>query len=88
MPTGVQHVLRAHEGGDTGYCIPCESPPSQRTRRSFKSVTTKHMASLRLPCTVGDNQARLDAGTEFDLPPFSPKGVEAGRAQAVVDRSI
>jgi len=49
------------------------------------------MASLRLLCTVGGNQARLDARTEFDLSPFLPKGrweVEAGRAQAVADRSI
>jgi hypothetical protein len=37
------------------------------------------MASLQLLCTVGGNQARLDARTEFEI--LAKGGVEAGRAR-------
>jgi len=41
--------------------------------KSFKSkvLTAKHRRSLQLLCTVGGNQARLDARSEFEI---SPKG--------------
>ena len=46
-----------------------------------KVLAAKHAASLQLLCTVGGNQARLDARTEFKNLERSPKGgVEAGRA--------
>jgi hypothetical protein len=44
-------------------------------------LVAKHTASLQLLCTVGGNQARLDARTEFKNLERSPKrGGEAGRA--------
>ena len=44
-------------------------------------LAAKHTASLQLLCTVGGNQARLDARTECKILELSPKGgVEAGRA--------
>jgi hypothetical protein len=46
-----------------------------------KVLAAKHTASLQLLCTVGGNQARLDARTEFKNLERSPKeGGEAGRA--------
>jgi len=45
-----------------------------------KVFAAKHTASLQLLCTVGGNQARLDARTEFkNLEPSLRGGVEAGR---------
>jgi len=48
------------------------------------------MASLRLLCTVGGNQARLDARSEFKISQRSPKGGgEAGRAiKCMLERMI
>ena len=40
----------------------------------------RHMRSLRLLCTVGGNQARSDARSEFKILERSPRGGEAGRA--------
>jgi len=46
-----------------------------------KVLTAKHTASLQLLYTVGGNQARLDARTEFEiLEPSLRGGVEASRA--------
>ena len=45
-----------------------------------KVLAAKHTASLQLLCTVGGNQARLDARTEFENLEPSLGGVEAGRA--------
>ena len=46
-----------------------------------KVLAAKHTASLKLLCTVGGNQARLDVRTEFkNLEPSAKGGVEAGRA--------
>jgi hypothetical protein len=55
-----------------------------------KALAAKHTASLQLLCTVGGNQARLDARTEFKILEPSPKGgVEAGRAHhCIVEDSI
>ena len=39
-----------------------------------KVLAAKHTASLQLLCTVGGNQARLDARTEFKILEPSPKG--------------
>ena len=57
------------------------------TSRYLMKITTlrvlaaKHTASLQLPCTVGGNQARLDARTEFKILERSSKeGGEAGHA--------
>ena len=51
------------------------------TAEIAKVLAAKHTASLQLLCTVGGNQARLDARTEFKILEPSPKGgVEAGRA--------
>ena len=57
------------------------------TSRHLMKITTlqvlaaKHTASLQLLCTVGGNQARLDARTEFKILEPSPKeGGEAGHA--------
>ena len=48
---------------------------------TLKVLAAKHTASLQLLCTVGGNQARLDARTEFkNLEPSPKGGVEAGRA--------
>ena len=48
-----------------------------------KVLAAKHTASLQLLCTVGGNQARLDARTEFEILELSPKGgVEAGHAHS------
>ena len=38
------------------------------------------MASLQLLCTVGGNQARLDARTKFEILERSSNGVEASCA--------
>jgi len=42
--------------------------------KSFKSkvLTAKHRRSLQLLCTVGGNQARLDARSEFEISPKGP----------------
>jgi hypothetical protein len=46
-----------------------------------KVLAAKHTASLQLLCTVGGNQARSDALSEFKILERLPKGgVEAGRA--------
>ena len=42
-------------------------------------LACSHRRSLQLLYTVGGNQARLDARSEFD---FRRGGVEAGRAQS------
>jgi len=39
--------------------------------RTAEVLAAKHTASLQLLCTVGGNQARLDARSEFEI---SPKG--------------
>ena len=39
-----------------------------------KVLTAKHTASLQLLCTVGGNQARLDARTKFKILERSLKG--------------
>jgi len=45
------------------------------------ALARSHSRSLQLLCTVGGNQARLDARTEFKiLEPSLKGGVEAGRA--------
>ena len=44
-----------------------------------------HSHSLQLPCTVGSNQARSHARSEFKILEPSPKGGgEAGRAQSCI----
>ena len=46
-----------------------------------KVLAAKPTTSLQLLCTVGGNQARSDACSEFKIPERSPKGGgEAGRA--------
>ena len=48
----------------------------------MKVLKAKHTASLQLLCTIGGNQARSDARSEFKILERSPKGGgEAGRAQ-------
>ena len=48
------------------------------TAEIAKVLAAKHTASLQLLCTVGGNQARLDARTEFEILERSLKGgVEA-----------
>ena len=48
-------------------------------------LAAKHTASLQLLCTVGGNQARSDARSEFEILEPSPKGgVEAGRAPSCI----
>ena len=55
---------------------------------SFKStrskvLAVKHTASLQLLCTVGGNQARSDARSEFKILEHSLRGgLEAGRAHS------
>ena len=50
-----------------------------------KVLAAKHTASLQLLCTVGGNQARLDARTEFEnLEPSLRGGVEAGRTHRCI----
>ena len=44
------------------------------TAEIAKVLAAKHTASLQLLCTVGGNQARLDARTEFKILEPSPKG--------------
>ena len=39
-----------------------------------KVLAAKHTASLQLLCTVGGNQARSDAHSEFEILERSPKG--------------
>ena len=48
--------------------------------QTAKVIAAKHTASLQLLCTVGDNQARLDVCTEFEISQRLLKGGEAGRA--------
>ena len=43
-------------------------------REQLQVLAAKHTASLQLLCTVGGNQARLDARTEFENLEPSPKG--------------
>ena len=46
-------------------------------------LVTRHRRSLRLLCTVGGDQARSDARSEFEILERSPKGGgEASRAQS------
>ena len=48
---------------------------------TLRVLAAKHTASLQLLCTVGGNQARLVARTEFKILERSPKeGGEAGHA--------
>ena len=44
------------------------------TAEIAKVLAAKHTASLQLLCTVGGNQARLDARTEFEILERSLKG--------------
>ena len=48
-------------------------------------LACRHMRSLQLLCTVGGNQARSDARTEFEILERSPKG-EGGKL--VVHRAV
>ena len=51
------------------------------TAEIVKVLVAKYTASLQLLRTVGGNQARLDARTEFEILELLAKGgVEAGRA--------
>ena len=50
------------------------------TRGIAKVLAAKHTASLQLLCTVGGNQARLDARTECKILERAKGGGEAGRA--------
>ena len=43
------------------------------TAEIAKLLAAKHAALLQLLCTVGGNQARLDARTEFEILERSPK---------------
>ena len=63
-----------------GNIVGVETLRRSRHCRS-KVLAAKHAASLQLLCTVGGNQARLDARTEFENLEHSLEwGVEAGRA--------
>jgi hypothetical protein len=57
-----------------------------------RDAAGSHTASLQLLCTVGGNQARLDARTECKILERSPKGGEAGHVHhckvAVEDKRI
>jgi hypothetical protein len=50
------------------------------SRATKKVLACSHRRSLRLLCTVGGDQARLDAYTEYKILERSLKGGEAGRA--------
>ena len=53
--------------------------------KQFQVLTAKHTASLQLLCTVGGNQARSDAHTEFKILEHSLRGgVEASRAHSCI----
>ena len=61
----------------------------QRSRHCWRLIArvlvAKHTTSLQLPSTIGGNQARSDARSEFEILEFSPKGgVEAGRAHSCI----
>ena len=45
--------------------------------RSQRFLQPSRTASLQLLCTVGGNQARSDARTEFEISQRSPKGGNA-----------
>ena len=47
----------------------------RKADRCPQVLAAKHTASLLLLCTVGSNQARLDARSEFKNLERSPKGV-------------
>ena len=52
-------------------------------------LACRHMRSLQLLCTVGSNQARLDARTEFEnLEPSLRGGVEAGRTYHCINYKL
>ena len=64
-----------------GNTVPVETSRylTKITTLSFKSVRSKvlaakHTASLQLLCTVGGNQASLDARTEFEITQRSLRG--------------
>ena len=65
-----------------------ESPPLNKLNEALspsesKVLTAKHIASLRLLCTVGGSQARLDVRTEFgSLAVLAKGGVKPVRALA------
>jgi len=48
-------------------------------RKQLEVLTAKHGRSLRLLCTVGGNQAKLNGVQKSQLP---WRGVEAGREQS------
>ena len=58
---------------------------ADRKSARSKVLAAKHTASLQLLCTVGGNQARLDARTEFKILERSPKG---GRVKLVINITI
>jgi hypothetical protein len=49
-------------------------PPTNSFRFLQPSIRLRYDALLQLLCTVGSNQARLDARTEFEISQRSPKG--------------
>src|SRR6266705_4989201 len=54
-----------------------------------KVLAAKHTVSLQLLCTVGGNQTRSDARSEFKILERSPKGGgKAGRAQSCITLCI
>ena len=60
-----------------GNIVPVET--SRYLTKIAKVLVAKHMASLQLLCTVGGNQARLDAPTEFEnLERSLKEAMEAG----------
>ena len=52
-------------------------------------LACSHSHSLQLLCTVGGNQTRLDARTEFEiLEPSLKGGVEAGHVYHCIDKEL
>ena len=74
------------EKGRRGSARPEFDSPSQPrrfSRATKKALACSHSRSLQLLCTVGGNQARLDARTEFKILERSLKGgLEAGHAHS------
>ena len=55
------------------------------TVKITKVLIAKYTALLQLLCTVGGNQARLDARTKFEILELLAKGgVEAGHAHSCI----
>jgi hypothetical protein len=71
VPAIADEICQYRTGGNLTIFDKDHDTAEEGRSRTAEVLAAKHTASLQLLCTVGGNQARLDARSEFEI---SPKG--------------